>query len=110
MSFSTQFDLIDRELIEAHVASGQPRYSVTLYLARGGFIRRWINDREEALAEHGVVTRSPDMRWAITFDHLGLDAIAVDFPPGSKTAEQLKAECDAALDAMLERWEAETLH
>lgn len=110
MSFSTQFDLIDHDLIEAHRASGQPRYSVTLYLARGGFIRRWTNDRDEALAEHGAVTKNPDMRWAITFDHLGLDSIAVDFPPDGKTAEQLRAECDAALDAMMERWEAETRH
>ena len=108
MSFSTPFDLIDREMIEAHRASGQPRYSVTLYLARGGFIRRWTNDRDEALVGHGMAAKTPDMRWAITFDHLGLDAIAVDFPPDGKTAQQLKAECDAALDAMLDRWDAET--
>ncbi|AZS19210.1 hypothetical protein [Caulobacter sp. FWC26] len=110
MSFSPHFDLIDRELIEAHIASGQPRYSVTLHLARGGFIRRWSNDRDEALAEHGAAIKSPDLGWAVTFDHLGLDSIAVDFPPDGKTAEQLRAECDAALDAMLDRWAAQSQH
>lgn len=103
---STEYDLIDRQLIEDHLASGQPQYSNTLYLLGGGFIRRWTNERDAAMAQHGADIANPRMRWAITFDHLGIDTLAVDFPPHGKTAKQLKAECDAALDEMMDRWMA----
>ncbi|WP_163233897.1 hypothetical protein [Caulobacter rhizosphaerae] len=33
---TTRFDDVDRELIAAHIASGKPRYSNTLYLNGGG--------------------------------------------------------------------------
>lgn len=103
---STEYDLIDRQLIEDHLASGQPRYSNTLYLLGGGFVRRWTDDHDAAMARHATDIADPRMRWAITFDHLGIDTLAVDFPPHGKTAEQLKAECDAALDEMMDRWMA----
>lgn len=108
---STELDLIDRQRIEAHIASARPRYSTTLYLAGGGFIRRWSPDRAEALAQHASDRDDERRLSVITFDHLTEADIAVDFPPHGKTAEQLKAQCDEALDQMFERWlGAETRH
>ncbi|PVM88608.1 F-actin-capping protein subunit alpha [Caulobacter endophyticus] len=103
----TSFNLVERELIEAHIASGQPRYSSTFYLLGGGYIRSWSDDREAVLARHAADRDDPRLSWVITFDHLAVTSIAVDFPPEAKTADQLRAECDEALEQMFERWEAE---
>lgn len=107
---STQYDRIERQLIEAHLASGQPRYSTVLKLADGAVIRRWTGDQDEALARHAIAADAEGMTSVVTFDHLSLHTVAADFPAHGKTAQQLKAECDAALDAMLDRWLSETCH
>uniref|UniRef100_B0T9A9 Uncharacterized protein n=1 Tax=Caulobacter sp. (strain K31) TaxID=366602 RepID=B0T9A9_CAUSK len=107
MSNTSCYDLIDRDLIAAHIASGQPRYSNTLYLRGGGFIRHWSDDRDEVLARHARSVSDAKLSWTITFDHLAVQDLAVDFPPHDKTAAQLKAECDQALDEMMDRWLAD---
>jgi hypothetical protein len=104
MSFSIHIDPINAELIAAHVASGQPRYSITLHLAGGGLIRRWTSDQDAALIEHGLAKAAAGMERVVTFDHLEIDSLAVDTVAHGKTAQQLRAECDAALDAMIDRW------
>lgn len=103
----TTFDAVDHELIAAHVATGQPRYSNTLYLLGGGVIRRWTDDEASARAQLETDRRDPNLSWAIAFDNLTVWALDVAFPPQSKTPEQLRAECDEALDAMFDRWLAE---
>lgn len=107
---STQSDPIDRQLIEAHIASGQPRYSIMLKLVGGGYIRRWTNDHDAAVTEHAAAATEPAMVSVITFDHLGLDTVAMTFAEHGKTPQQLKAESDAGIDAMIERWLLETRH
>ena len=105
----TSFDAVDHALITAHVASGQPRYSNTLYLAGGGFIRRWTDDAAVARAQLDTDRTDPNLAWAIVFDHASVWTVDVAFPPHAKTAEALKAECDAALDEMFDRWLAEDI-
>lgn len=104
---NTRFDRIDRELIAEHVASGQPRYSNTLYRIGGGFIRRWADDAATARAQLESDRVDPNLSWAIVFDHLTVSALDVAFPPHGKRPEQLRAECDEALEQMWDRWDAE---
>lgn len=94
----------NHDLAAAHLASGQPRYSIFLRLAGGGFIRRWSNDRDEALAHHANAVADPNMDSVITFDHLDIDSLAVYFAPHGKSAAQLKAESDEAIDRMIDRY------
>ncbi len=103
----TTFDAVDHELIAAHVATGQPRYSNTLYLLGGGVIRRWTDDEATARNQLEADRRDPNLSWAIAFDNLTVWALDVAFPPYGKTAEQLKAECDEALEAMFDRWQTD---
>lgn len=98
---------LDHDLVAAHAASGQPRYSNTLYLAGGGFIRRWSDDEQVARLQLESDRADPNLAWAIAFDHHAVWTLDVAFPPHSKTAEELKAECDEALDRMFDRWLAE---
>ncbi|MCA0359015.1 MULTISPECIES: hypothetical protein [unclassified Caulobacter] len=100
----TTFDHIDDDLIAQHLASGMPRYSNTLYLLGGGFIRRWTDDEAAARTQLQADRTDPNLSWAIAFDHMTVWAVDVAFAPNSKSAEQLRAECDEALDAMFERW------
>ncbi|WP_343699644.1 hypothetical protein [Caulobacter sp.] len=100
----TTFDHIDDDLIAQHLASGMPRYSNTLHLSGGGFIRRWTDDEAEARTQLQADRADPKLSWAIAFDHMTVWALDVAFPANSKSAEQLQAECDEALDAMFERW------
>ncbi|PZR30921.1 hypothetical protein [Caulobacter segnis] len=108
---TTEFDHVDRQLIQAHIASGQPRYSIVLKLAGGAFIRSWASERDEAMTRHVMAVGEAGMISVVTFDHLSLQTLAADFPPDGKTAEQLKVECDELIDQMFERWlAAETVH
>ncbi|MBO9546977.1 hypothetical protein [Caulobacter sp.] len=107
---STHFDLIDRQLIQAHIDSGQPRYSIVLKLDGGAFIRSWTDDKHEALTRHAIAAAEPAMLSVVTFDHLGLDTVAVTFPPHGKSNAQLKAECDRLIDQMIDRWTLTTRH
>jgi hypothetical protein len=108
---TTEFDHVDRQLIQAHIASGQPRYSIVLKLAGGAFIRRWASERDDAMARHVMAAGEVGMISVVTFDHLSLQTLAADFQPDGKTAERLKIACDAAIDQMFERWlAAETPH
>ncbi|PVM87589.1 hypothetical protein DDF62_15765 [Caulobacter radicis] len=108
---ATQFDHLERQLIQAHIASGQPRYSIVLKLAGGAFIRHWASERDEAMTRHLLALAEAGMISVVTFDHLTLQTLAADFPPDGKTAEQWRIECDEAIDQMFERWlAAETLH
>lgn len=108
---TTQFDAIDRQLIEAHIASGQPRYSIVLKLAGGAFIRSWASNRDEAMTRHMMAAGEAGMISVVTFDHLSLQTLAADFSPDGKTAERLKVECDDLIDRMFERWlAAEAVH
>ncbi|WP_454718754.1 hypothetical protein [Caulobacter segnis] len=106
---NTAFDAVEAQLIVAHVASGQPRYSNTLYLLGGGVVRRWTEDETTARTQLEADRRDPNLSWAIAFDNLSLAAVDLAFPPHGKTPEQLKAECDEALEAMFDRWQAEDL-
>lgn len=100
----TTFDHIDEDLIAQHLASGMPRYSNTLHLVGGGFIRRWTDDEARARTQLLTDQTDPNLSWAIAFDHMAVWALDVVFAPNSKSAEQLQAECDAALDTMFDRW------
>jgi hypothetical protein len=106
----TEFDPIERQLIQAHIASGQPRYSIVLKLVGGAFIRNWTNDRAEALTRHAAAVEAANFVSVVTFDHLGLEALATDFPPDGRTPRQLKADCDQLIDQMIDRWLATTRH
>lgn len=101
---STHFDPIDCQLIEAHIASGQPRYSIVLKLAGGAFIRSWADDRDEAVTRHSIAVDATDMISVMTFDHLSLEMVAEHVRPHGKTADQLRGECDDLIDRMFERW------
>lgn len=105
----TSFDAVEEQLILAHVANGQPRYSNTLYLVGGGVVRRWTEDETKAWIQLEADRRDPNLSWTIAFDNLNLQALDVAFAPHGKTAEQLKADCDEALEAMFDRWQAEDL-
>lgn len=105
----SDFDWINQDLAAAHKASGMPRYSIYLALQGGGFVRRWTDDRSEALAYHADAVADPKMGSVITFDHLDVDNLAVDFAPHRKSAAELKAECDEALDRMWDRWLADEI-
>jgi hypothetical protein len=109
MTYSTLSHLswLDRDLAEGHIASGQPRYSCYLRLTTGGFIRRWSDRRSQALAMHAAAVATPDMDCVITFDHIAIDHLGVDFRPTGKSGEQLRIECDEALERMYHRWAAE---
>lgn len=74
---STLFDPIERQLIKAHIDSGQPRYSIVLKLAGGGFVRSWTSDRDGALVQHAQAAAEPTMILVITFDHLDLETVAM---------------------------------
>lgn len=100
----TTFDHIDHDLIAQHLASGMPRYSNTLHLIGGGFIRRWTDDEAAAHAQLQADRADPNLSWAIAFDHMTVWTVDVAFPSNSKSAEQLQAECDAALEAMFDGW------
>ncbi|KQV54686.1 hypothetical protein [Caulobacter sp. Root342] len=102
---STEISHDVREIIADHIASGQPRYSNTFYFP-GGFIRRWTDDEAVAKAQLEIDAADPNLKWTIAFDHMTVRDLGVVFPPHGKTAEQLKAECDEALDQMWARWEA----
>lgn len=95
---------IDQDLAAAHLASGKPRYSIYLRLADGGFIRRWTDDRDDALAQHANAVADRNMDQVITFDHLGIHSLAVDFAPHGQSAAQLEAESDEAIDRMIDRY------
>ncbi len=112
MTYSTFSHLswLDRDLAEGHIASGQPRYSCYLRLTTGAFIRRWSDRRSEALAMHAAAVAAGDMACVITFDHIAIDHVAVDFRPTDKSAEQLRIECDEALERMYQRCIAEEGH
>jgi hypothetical protein len=107
---STSSDPIDRQRIQAHIDSGQPRYSIVLKLDGGGFVRRWADDQADALARHAIAAATPAMISVVTFDHLGLDTIAMTLPSPGQASEGVAADCDALIDAMIDRWTSMTQH
>ncbi len=107
---STHLDPIERQLIKAHIDSGQPRYSIVLKLAGGGFIRSWTSDRGAALVQHAHAAAEPTMILVITFDHLDLETVATTVPPHGKTPDQLRTECDVLIDRLIGRWTQEARH
>jgi hypothetical protein len=80
----------------AHLASGRPRYSVSIF-AGGVRTEPWIDDRDAASAEHNRAAAREEVECVLTFDNYGLDMIAIYFSDGWKPA----AERDAARDPEL---------
>lgn len=110
MTVSNRLDWCELERIAAHKASGEPRYSVHLALVGGGFIRRWTDDRQEALAMHAAAVEDPQMNLVVTFDHWRDHDELVAARPTKKTAEELSRDLDEAIDRMIDRWALETKH
>jgi hypothetical protein len=109
MTYSTfsHLDGFDRELVEAHLAKGMPRYSICQWLWGGAFVRRWTSDRRDALAQPAAAASDPTMDRVISFDHFAVLDLAATFRPSGKTPAQMKAQSDAAIDRMIDRWLAE---
>lgn len=107
MSFSIELGGLDQDQIIHRKTPGQRRYSSTLHRRGGGLIRRWTDDLAEAMAAHDQGRQDAELDWIITFDHLAEEDLACDFAGGRKSAQQLTAACDEALQAMWDRWLAE---
>jgi len=109
MTYSTFSHLtgFDRELVEAHVAKAMPRYSICQWRRGGGFVRRWTSERAEALVQHAAAAADPEMDRVVSFDHIAVLDLAVTFQKTGKARAQLKAESDAAIDEMIDRWLSE---
>jgi hypothetical protein len=91
-----------------HLASGRPRYSVSTFIG-GGRTETWTNDRDEALAQHGVAAARPEVESVLTFDNYALDMIAMHFLSDGGTYEEIAADGDAAVEAMVGGRLAKTL-
>ena len=74
-------DHVNDQLRVAHIATGEPRYSVQLDRMSGGYIRRRSNDRRQALRWHAEALVDPQMKAVFCFDHIAIDMLAVDFRP-----------------------------
>lgn len=90
----------------AHLESGRPRYSVSWFEA-GARSEHWTSDRDEAVAEHGVVAGRGEVTHVLTFDNLALEMIAMHFTSDGRSYEEIAADADAAIDVMFDRWMAE---
>lgn len=107
---SIEFDILDQQLIATHKASGKPRYSNTLYLAGGGTICRWTDDRGEALSRREVAMDTPDVEAIITFDHWGEEPEIFDARTPALSRAEAMAELDEAIDRMIARWAQSIQH
>ena len=87
----------------AHQASGRPRYSVSWFEA-GVRSEHWTNDRDAALAEHGVAAARPEVTQVLTFDHLEPDMVAMHFLSDGRCYAEIAADADTAIDGMFDRW------
>lgn len=104
MSEDTSNDTND--LRAAHLASGRPRFSVSI---RVGGVRTetWTDDRDAALTEHSAAAARPEVESVLTFDNEAVDMIAAHFWSDGRTYEEIAADCDAAIDAWISRGLAE---
>ncbi|EJL38464.1 hypothetical protein PMI01_00031 [Caulobacter sp. AP07] len=94
-------DPFTADLRAMHVATGQPRYGVRLDLLNGGFIRRWSDDRQDALDLYRQALADPAMKAVFCFDHIDIEMLAFDFRPAGRSYEQIKADSEAAIDRIL---------
>jgi hypothetical protein len=72
-------DPINDRLRAAHIATGEPRYSLQMDRLGGGYVRRWSNDRGQALQWHRDAAADPKMKAVFCFDHIAIDMLAFDF-------------------------------
>ena len=93
-------DLADRRRV-----TGEPRYSVRLDLQGGGFIRRWSDERDEAMAMYRQAAASPLMTAVFFLDPIGHEMMAMTCV-ADDPRDELPIDDRAAFETVVERRQA----